>query len=262
MCSIRLKKKLLKIALLLCTVTWVIFSNSSAFSVEEQPFRPGERLVFELRWAFVPAGEAVLEVLPIENINGMDVYHFVMTANSNSFVDAFYKVRDQIDAYVDIAMNGSVFYSKKQREGSTKRDITVAFDQKNLTAVYQEKGKDKRQIKIVPGTFDPLSVFYFARTLGMNAGMQIQKSVSDGKKVVIGKANIVRREKIKVPAGTYDTFLLEPELEEIGGVFEKSKDAKMQIWVTANKAHIPVKIESSVMVGRFIGELVSVSGLP
>lgn len=30
------------------------------------PFYPGEKLVFHLKWGFIPAGEAVLEVLPVE----------------------------------------------------------------------------------------------------------------------------------------------------------------------------------------------------
>jgi hypothetical protein len=41
-------------------------------------------------------------------------------------------------------------------------------------------------------------------------------------------------------------------------VFKKSKDAKLQIWVTADARRIPVKIKSKVAVGSFVGELMSV----
>lgn len=244
-----------------CAGLFLSLPDSDAWASQKHPFLPAERLVFELKWTFIPAGEAVLEVLPFEKVNGGDAYHFVLTANSNSFVDTFYKVRDRIDAYADIQMNGSILYHKKQREGSTKRDIEVIFDQKNLRAYYHRMGKDKREIKIVPGTFDPLSVFFFARTTKLSVGMYIRRPVSDGKKVVIGKAKVVKREKITVPAGNFDTFLLEPELADIGGIFEKSKDAKIQVWVTADRRCIPVKIESSVSVGRFKGELVKATGL-
>ncbi len=239
----------------------ILLSPFKLWAAQDHPFAAGERLVFELKWAFVPAGEAVLEVLPVTEINGSPAYHFVMTARSNSFVDKFYKVRDRIDAFTDLNMNGSVLYIKKQREGHTKRDVEVTFDQENLTAVYKRKGKEKKEIKIAPGTFDPLSVFFFSRTIDISNGMQIKKAVSDGKKIVIGKAYVVKQEKIKVPAGEFNTYLLEPELANIGGVFEKSDDAKIQIWVTTDKHRIPVKIESSVSVGRFKGELISVGGL-
>jgi len=71
----------------------------------------------------------------------------------------------------------------------------------------------------------------------------------------------VKREKIKVASGTYDTFLVEPDLQHIGGVFEKSKDAKLKIWVTADKRRIPVKIKSKVIVGSFVAELISAEGI-
>lgn len=239
-----------------------LLSSLNAWAFEEIPFAPGERLVFQLKWIFVPAGEAVVEVLPYEKIDGRSVHHFVMTARSNSYLDTFYRVRDRIDAYTDMAMNGSVLYIKKQREGSTKRDERVIFDQENLKAYYHRKKKNKnKEIEIIPGTFDPLAVFFFTRTINISVGMQIKKPVSDGHKVVIGKAKIVKREKIKVPAGKFDTFLLEPELKHIGGVFEKSKGASIKVWVTADKRRIPVRLTSKVSVGYFTGELVSAKGL-
>jgi hypothetical protein len=74
----------------------------------------------------------------------------------------------------------------------------------------------------------------------------------------LGRARVVKREKVTVLSGTYDTYLVEPSLEHIGGVFKKSKDAKLQIWVTADARRIPVKIKSKVAVGSFVGELMSV----
>jgi len=47
----------------------------------------------------------------------------------------------------------------------------------------------------------------------------------------------------------------------VGGVFEKTKDAKIHIWVTADERRIPVRIKSKVAIGSFIGELTSATGL-
>ena len=35
------------------------------------PFHPGEILTFQVKWAFIPAGEAVLEVIPAASKNGL-----------------------------------------------------------------------------------------------------------------------------------------------------------------------------------------------
>ena len=87
---------------------------------------------------------------------------------------------------------------------------------------------------------------------------EIEVPVTDGKKCVTGKAKIIERETVTLAqGGIYDTYLVEPELKHIGGVFEKSKKAKLQIWVTADSRRIPVRIKSKVRVGSFVAELIS-----
>jgi hypothetical protein len=49
-------------------------------------------------------------------------------------------------------------------------------------------------------------------------------------------------------------------LEHIGGVFEKSKNARIRLWVTADERRILVKVKSKVVVGSFTGELISAAG--
>ncbi len=225
------------------------------------PFSPGEKLVFEIKWSIIPAGKAVLEVLPIEELDGVLAYHFVMTVRTSNFVDHFYKVRDRIDAYADLQMNRSLLFKKKQREGRSKKNILVTFDWEKKQARYSNFNKKRKPISIKEGTFDPLSAFYFTRLFDWENGNEVARPVTDGKKNIIGKAHLVKRETIKVPAGTFDTYLLEPDIEHIGGVFEKSKNAKIELWVTADDRHIPVRLKSKVVVGSFTGELVSMEGV-
>ena len=65
----------------------------------------------------------------------------------------------------------------------------------------------------------------------------------------------------KVKSRKYDTYLIEPEMKHIGGVFKKSKGAKIKLWITADKHRIPIRIKSKVTVGSFIGELIDASGI-
>ena len=224
-------------------------------------FVPGERLTFILKWTVIPAGEAVLEVLPQEHMAGIDAHHFVLTARSNAFVDAFYMVRDRIDAWADSAMRQSLLYRKKQHEGRTRRDITVSFDWEDMTVQYTNADEVREPVSISAGTFDPLSIFFWSRSANLVVGGRIQRPVTDGKKHVMGVADVVRRETVTVSAGTFDTFLIEPDLTHVGGVFEKSPDAKIQLWVSADYRRLPVKLKSKVIVGSFSGELVSLTGI-
>jgi len=217
---------------------------------------PGETLVFELRWGVIPAGKAVLEVKPNETINGQPAYHFVLTAKSNSFLDIFYKVRDRIDSYTNTDLTQTLHYKKKQHEGSTRRNIQVDFDWEKKQAVYQNHRKKKPHIDLQSGALDPLGAFYFIRKINLTEKLTFERPVTDGKKCVMGRARVIKRETLKLALGTFDTYLIEPELKDIGGVFKKSRDAKIRLWITADHRRIPVKLQSKVVVGSFVGELV------
>jgi len=234
-------------------------------SGKPRAFVPGEKLVFELKWAFITAGTATLEVLPMKTVNDQPACHFRLTARSNAFLDTLYKVRDRIDAFTDAGMTRSVHYLKKQHEGPTIRDIEVRFDWDNLQTRYlktEKGGGEDKLTPVKPGSFDPLSAFYFVRGKEkVGVGSIIQSPITDGKKNIIGRATIVKREIIKVNGTKYDTFLVEPELKNIGGVFKKSKDASIKIWVTADHRRIPVRLKSKVVVGSFVGNLIFATGL-
>jgi hypothetical protein len=221
------------------------------------PFAPGECLKFRLRWTVVPAGEASLEVLPYQTVDGQKAYHFRLIAKSNLLVDQFFKVRDRIDAFASADMTCAIRYRQKQHEGNNHKTVEVRFDWEKGIALYSD-GKSDSSVKIKPGTFDPLSVFYYSRMADFGTHGRIQRPVSDGKKCVEGKARIIKKETIKVISGWYDTYLIEPDIKHVGGVFKKSKNAKIRIWVTADEKRLPVKIASKVAVGSFVGELVAI----
>jgi hypothetical protein len=225
------------------------------------PFQPGERLHFALRWEAIPAGEASLEVLPLDVVEGQPACHFLMTARTTPFLDTIYRVRDRIEGWTDLEVTRSLRYRKDQQEGRRRRNIVVAFDWHAQSAQYTNLDHRRDPIAILPGTFDPLSAFYFTRRAELPVGQSVQRPVTDGRRHVVGTARALRRETVTVPAGTFDTVLVEPDLKDVGGVFRKSPGARIFIWLTDDARRIPVKLQSRVVIGRFVGELVSLEGV-
>ena len=70
----------------------------------------GEKMIFEVRWAFVVAGEATIQFIPGEKLNDMDINHYFFTARTSKYVDLLYKVRDRIDSYADKELTRSIYY--------------------------------------------------------------------------------------------------------------------------------------------------------
>lgn len=240
-------------SLLICSGT-----QMSSASETYIPFHPGEKLIFKLKWGVIPAGEASLEVKDLDNFKGVEAYHFVLKARSNSFFDVFFKVRDHIVSYTDIDMNHSLYYQKDQLEGKTKRNIRVHFDWEQNEAEYNFINKKSKTISLMPGTFDPLAIFYYSRTLDLREKDAFQRPVTDGSRNVLGKLKIIGREKITVDAGTFDTLLLEPDLQRVDGVFAKKERAKIFVWVTDDERKLPIKLKSKAKVGSFVAELVAI----
>jgi hypothetical protein len=255
-------KKYRSPAMLLVVVAGLLWSSfvwpgNIYASTEQFYFQPGERLVYKLRWGIISAGYAVLEIKPFEQIDEELAWHFVLSIRTNEFVDLFYKVRDRIESYTDHALANSILYRNEQREGSTDRDVVVIFDQDKRTAVYSNKGKAQAGIEIKSGTIDPLSAIFYVRNHGLAENMVIYKAVSDGKKTVEGLVRVIRRETLTIQGVEYHTFLVEPDMKDVSGVFEKSEKSKLKLWITDDERRLLVKIESKVAVGSFIGELVN-----
>ncbi len=240
-------------------LTFFIFNKT--VKADELPFYPGEKLTFRLKWNLIPAGTAVLEVLPMENIDGVKYHHFVMTTKTNSFVDRIYKVRNRIDSFTNQDITRTVLYKKNQLEGDLKSDTVVTFNWKDKEARYTNSGRQKSPVSILPGTFDPFSIFYYVRLLDLEENSEIIRPVTDGKRCVIGKAKIIKKTTVRLDDKEHEAYLIEPELKNIRGVFAKNKKAKIKLWVTADQRRIPIKIKSKIKIGSFTGVLISAENL-
>lgn len=220
------------------------------------PFRQGERLVYRALWGFIPAGEAVIEVLPDAGVEGARAHHFAMTTTTNSRVDLFYKIRERQDSYADAAMSRTLQYRKKST-GDHPRDVIVTYDWKNRTATYASFGNAEKPVEILPGTFDPLAIFFVIRTHRLKPGDVHEIPVTDGKKCIVVKATVGSRETVTIGATVYDTFPVVPDMERLQGVVPRKGDPSLKIWFTADERQVPVKIQSKVAVGSFVFELIS-----
>ena len=226
---------------------------------KDYEFSAGEKLVFEVKWTFIKAAEVTLEILPEEDIDGKPALHFLYTAKTSKFVDTFYKVRDRIEAFTDTDLTHALLY-RKRHDGKSVKDVSIVFDWGKMEARYIDNINSEKTIdpvQINENTFDPLSVFYAFRIGQPDENNEIITHVSDGKKVVKATGKILKKQKIRVEGKAYNTLLVEPEIEGVSGVFKKTSDSKLRIWVTDDKLRIPVRIKSKVTVGSFVANLIS-----
>jgi len=208
------------------------------------PFKVGEKLVFSVSWSdIVKAGTATLSVPGVKVFNGHKVYHIISTASSGPQVSAFFYTRDRIDIYLD-AQEYTIWKSEKHLvEGTYKNDEVVYFDPVNRTAV-----RGVKTMRTLANPRDALGGFYFVRSLDL-------PDYADGKisKPILVK--VLRKEQVTVPAGTFDTIVIEPVLEETEGIFKQ--EGRIWIWVTDDEKKMPVILKSKIAIGDILVQLES-----
>lgn len=210
------------------------------------PFSPGEEVRYDVRWQMYKAGEVVMRVLPFTEVRGQPAWHFELKTTSNEFIDLFYKVRDHLQGFVAEDFSGSVGY-QYSGTGKKKKEIRVEFSPGR--AAYSNFDEHREPIDIPEGCFDPLSSYYKMRTLGMGEGQSLSFPVTDGKKFFVQKGDVLEKETVTTPAGTFDTVAVVPYVTHFSGVFSKSRNPTVRVWITDDSRRIPVRIRIQVKVG-------------
>jgi hypothetical protein len=89
---------------------------------------------------------------------------------------------------------------------------------------------------------------------------EFEHPVTDGEKNLMGVLRVIGKEKVSVPAGTYETLVLEPDMKNVENVFSKKQRAKIRLWVTNDELRLLVQMKSEAVVGSFVAELVEIEG--
>jgi hypothetical protein len=215
------------------------------------PFQAGEKLVFSVSWSdIVKAGTATLSVPGVKVFNGHNVYHIISTASSGPQVSAFFYTRDRIDVYLD-ARDYTIWKSEKHLvEGTYKNDEVVYFDPVNRTAV-----RGVKTMRTLPEPRDALGGFYYIRSLDLPVGSEVTVNYADGKITKPIVVKVLRKEQVTVPAGTFDTIVVEPVLQETEGIFKQ--EGRIWIWVTDDEKKMPVILKSKIAIGEISVQLES-----
>lgn len=231
-------------------------------SIKNTAFSGDEFYRYDLQYEFIPAGEATLEVRRGELKDGTSVFHFVSNAESNKFIDVFFRVRDFNSSMVDAASLASLGFHQNLREGHYRVMRTTRINYSSGTYTYERtyKGKTKiREGRIGEPASDILSSFFYARTLPLELGKSYFIRVfSDGKTYSLKVEVDPKLRRVRVPAGKFECIRIRPYV--VGDAIFKAKDGKMYIWLTNDERKMPVLIRSRVFIGAFDAELVEYEG--
>jgi hypothetical protein len=236
--------------LALTTMAFVSYQKSQAPPVRQSllvktdfvPFIPGEKLVFNLHYGMVNAGQASLEVANTEKrIAGQNHYEIDVKGSSNTFFDPFYKVRDRYESYINDKTILPTVFIRDIQEGSYRKSENYIF-----VRAKNEVVSGKKTFPVPPDIHDLVSTFYYLRCIDFSKqkpGASFAVTAFFDESLLSTGIRYIGRETIKTHFGQMHCYVLKPILVK-GRIFENQDD--MTLYVSEDKNQIPVRIQSKV----------------
>jgi hypothetical protein len=227
-----------------------------------EAFKPGEELVYRAYYQSfltgkLTAGIATLKVLESPMVfDERETWQINVVANSKGFFNTFFKVRNKFDSYIDCEGLFPQFFIRRTREGGYKKDDEYKFNQKENYVITRSDS-----VGIPDYTQDFVSAVYYARSLDFDSlqkGDVIPINFFLDDSVYISAIIYQGKEIIEVKMGKIRCLKFLPGMAT-GEVF--ADKYPMTLYVSDDKNHLPILLESAVVVGSVKAELIEYDGL-
>jgi hypothetical protein len=231
-------------------------------------FREGERLVYDVTWLGLKAGEATLEVQGVVSVDGHQAYHLVTMAQSAPVISKIYRVDDRTESFLQTTPMRALQFDKNLREGRYRHNSQTVFDQDKGIATFRYLDFSKvpkditrqdeaerygkyvtQEFPLSPGSLDELSVLYYVRTLPLQSSTTVTAKVFASRKNWELEVRVLGRETLETALGRRETLKVEPLLK-YEGIFQRK--GRMIVWLTDDAERIPVQMQSEIVIGSFM----------
>jgi hypothetical protein len=211
-------------------------------NVAEVPFGTGEKSTYEVRFGAVRVGSGSLEIVGVESVRGRDAWHTSFTVQGGTF---FYRVNDLYESWIDRETLHSLMFIRRIEEGNRRR--TQSFDIMPERGIYIQRTRQKTETeKTVAEPLDEAAFLYFVRTIPLRVG-----ETYDFHKYFMPERNpvrirVLRKERITVPAGTFNAVVVRPIIKTTGIFSEKGQ---AEVWLSDDESRKLLQIKSRLSFG-------------
>lgn len=237
-------RKLGRLAFALMTLAMPASAQDTTTVVAPQervkvPFAVGERAEYSVKFSFISAGTGTMEVIGVDTIRGIEAWHTLFRVRGG--VPGF-RVHDRLESWIDTRSFASLRHRQELSEGSKERERQ--FEIYPDLGVYVEDTKDP--VPTVPLPLDDGSFLYFIRTVPLEIGQEysFDRYFRPDRNPV--RIQVLRRERVRVPAGTFDAVVIRPIIKS-RGVF--AENGRAEIWLTDDSNRLMVQMKTHLKFG-------------
>jgi hypothetical protein len=214
----------------------------AAESVAAVPFGPGEKMTFRVTYGILGRrGTASTEIRGIENVRGNPTYHLSFRLKGGALG---FSMDDLQESWLDV----SRLYSHrfKQDLNQTRYERLRTLDFYPAERVWRRVEKVDSGALATEMPLDDVSFLYWSRTLPLEVGStyEFNRYYKDEGNPVILK--VVRRETVTVPAGTFNTIVVQPIIRT-SGLF--GDGGRAEVFYTDDERRLIVLVKTRMSIG-------------
>jgi hypothetical protein len=217
-----------------------------------QAFSPGEETVLAVRWLGLPTGEGRISV----GQPAGEVWPIVFQAKTGG-VAGIVDIREHLVSYWDSAANRTIGCDLRAYEVGDYHADRTRIDRANHTATFERSRKGTRTVKTVevpPDVQDLTSAFMWLRLQPLALGSRYELPVLSEEKKMTIVAEVVGREQIETPAGTFDALKVQVRTA-FEGKFSTKRDSTL--WLSDDPRHVIIRISADFAAGNLVATLKS-----
>jgi hypothetical protein len=206
------------------------------------PFAAGERMEYDVKFGALRVGSAHMEVVALDNLRGHPAWHTAFWVQGGNFL---YRVNDVYESWMDAETLSSLRFVQNLEEGG--KEIERRYEIYPERAIFvQTSKKPAQEEKSVTEPLDDGSFLYFLRTLPLTVGQtySFDRYFRPDRNPV--RITVLRRERITVPAGTFNAIVLQPTIKT-KGIF--SENGHAEIWLSDDDRRIMLQLKSKLSFG-------------
>jgi hypothetical protein len=216
------------------------------------PFGPGERARYEVRLGPAVVGRGSIELSGVEVVRGRAAYRTSFRVRGGV---PFYRVDDRLESWIDVETLASLRHVQASREG--RRSRARRYEIYPERGVYTERvptaGADTAagpepapERPTVARPLDEGAFVQFVRTVPLVVGERHtfhDYFKPDRNPVTV---DVLRRERVAVPAGSFDAVVIRPAFRT-KGIFAESGGT--EVWLSDDARRVVVRVRTHLPFG-------------
>ncbi len=203
------------------------------------PFTVGEKLDYDVKFGVLRVGSGSMEVKDIVEVRGRPSWHTVFTITGGV---PLFRVNDRMESWFDVFTLNSRRFHQRISEGNYKRNRLYEFFPER--SVFREN--DGPEEESVSNPLDDASFLYFVRTIPLEVGKTYEVPRYFNPKSNPVRIRVLRKEKIRVPAGEFETVVVQPTFQS-RGIF--AEDGRAEVWITDDPWRMMVQMKTRLSFG-------------